>query len=324
MKRLSIGAALGEAFELVGRRPLSVLVWGLLVLAPIVGLFVFMPSAMVEMMSGHPGPDADAAAEDLWAQAVLPQMMQAQAASMLANLGQLLAMVVVYGAIMRAVLRPEQRAGFSLRLGMDELRLAVVGIAVVVAIYAAVIVVALLTAALAAAFWGASQVVAVGIIGGAVVATVIGLFVFMARVSLIAPASLLYRDFAFVQGWRLARGHTLPLLGLLLLIVLIILAIEIAAVVVFGAVAFGAWRLGAVAGFEGVEAKASPDEGLAALCAWAAAHWPWLAVGGIGLTFIYGIVLVLSIAPYASACRQLARQDPVGPPISADTPVATD
>jgi hypothetical protein len=147
MARFSVRTAIGDAFGLIRDRPLSVLVWGLLMFAPIACSFALILPAMGAAVEATQDPAAgDMAAGG--ADRLFAAVLQVQAASMLLNIGLMLVMVVIYTAVFRAVLRPEERSAFSLRIGMDELRVAVVGLAVGVGFYAAMIVLFLLGGAL--------------------------------------------------------------------------------------------------------------------------------------------------------------------------------
>lgn len=301
MKRFSMGAAIGEAFGLMRRRPLAVFVWGLLVLGPVlVGLTMILPAmgAMVADM-----PDDPTAAESEFTARMMAGMLHFQLASMLMNLGQLLGMVVAYTAIMRAVLRPAERSVFSLRLGMDELRVAVVGLAIGIGAYAAVLAVFLVGAGLVAALWSVGEGVAMGAAAVLGVAALVGLFWGMARVSLMAPASVLYRDFAFSQGWSLAAGKAWSLFGMMLVILLIVLAVEAVLVLI------GVFAAGAVFASWPGEWSAAADP-FTLMQGWMAANWPWLAVAAVLAVGFYGFLMTLTIAPFASACRQLADSAP--------------
>lgn len=302
MARFSIGAAIGDAFGLIRRRPFSVFVWGLLLLMPAVGAFALVFPAMSQMMAdtamhGRQGPDGVMAAP------MVGQIMQFQLASMLLNLGQLLTTVVVYTAIFRAVLRPRESGFFSLRIGMDELRVAVVGLAIGIGLYAATLVLVLLGAVVGFAVSTADNpALLVGTICIMVLVLMLVIFLALARVSLMAPASVLYRDFAFVQGWRLASGKMWPLFGMMLLVFLMILVLE--AVVFFG-VAMIVLGTGAAAGLNWAQLDPSINP-FAGMDAWLVGNWYWAVFGGVLASLVYGVLLTLAVAPFASACRQLA------------------
>ena len=309
MARFSIGTAIGDAFSLIRRRPLSVFVWGLLMVAPSAATFGLMLPMMGEMMVGMAEAGPDGGAQN----AAFADMMQFQALSGLMNLVQLFLTVVVYTAVMRAVLRPRESSFFSLRLGMDELRVGGVGIAIVVGIYIAMIVLTLIGFAVGFAVWGVGSPMNWLVITGLIVTVILVVWLAMARVSLIAPASVLYRGFAFPEGWRLARGQTGALFGMMLLALLLVLVIE---VVVFGIGLAIAIAVGVSGGIDWSALHAhnmdvNPFEGMEAMFA---ANWPWFAVGAVVAAMVYGVMLTLHIAPFASACRQLAGSET--PPVA--------
>lgn len=300
MARFSIGTAIGEAFSLVRRRPLSVFVWGLLLMAPVMAGMGLMLPMMGDLLSDMPAHGGD---PDHWGPEFHARMMQFQGANALMQLGQLALTVVVYTAIMRAVVRPKERSFFSLRLGMDELAVLVVGIAVIVGLYAGMIVLGLLGAGIGFSVWSLGAPANGLIIAAMVVVFVLAILLALARVSLIAPASVLTRSFAFVEGWRMGRDRTGALFGMSVLIVLIILAIEL----VLMAIGFGVFAVAANAGMDW-SLHRGPMHGnpFAGAEPYLRAHWPWLALAAVAFSGVYGMLITLSVAPYASACRQLA------------------
>lgn len=302
MAGFSIGAAINDAVGLIRRRPLSVFVWGLIVMAPSAASFALLWPMLGEMFAAlalAPRGDGD------FSDAAFADMMQFQAVSGLLNIVQLLVMVVVYTAVMRAVLRPDQSRFFSLRLGMDELRIGVVGIALVVGLYVAMMLMTLIGVAIGFAVWGAGSPLNWLAIVGLIVTAVLLMFVGMARVSLIAPASVLYRDFAFVQGWRLGRGQTGRLFGMMMILVLLIIVVEVVAVGIGLGVAGGLTASGAIDwnALRSENAAAGPFEGMSAMLA---ANWAWFVLGALIVAAIYGLLLTLQVGAFASACRQLA------------------
>ncbi|HST91707.1 MAG TPA: hypothetical protein VLJ13_05865 [Brevundimonas sp.] len=302
MARFSIGMAIGDGFSLIRRRPLAVFVWGLLMFAPIIGSFALLFPAMGEMIAQMPAPgEAEAYAGP--PDQMMAKMMQIQLGSMLINIGMMLVMVVVYAAIFRAILRPGDGSAFSLRLSMDELRTGVVGLAIGVGLYAAMLLLVLICAVVGFAVWTAGGTVLFTVVVGAlVIAAMVAACIGLARVSLIPPATLLYRDFAFSQGWRLAQGQTLRLFAMLVLIFLMILLVE-TVLLIGGVTAFAA----TLPAGEFEWTRAGPDfNPFAAVSAWVGRNWYWSVLGGLVGAFLYGVLMTLAIAPFASACRQLA------------------
>ena len=316
MKRFSIGRALGDGFGLMARRPLSVFVWGLLMVAPgLASLGLILPM-MGEIFANMPAEGAGAEAEAAYSEAMIATMMQFQLGSMLANIGQYVVLAVVYTAIFRAVLRPRETSYFSLRLGMDELRVAVVGLAIGVAMYAAIIALVLLGVGVGLALWSGSETLAAAVLPLLALMLVGAACWWLARVGLMAPASVLYRDFAFSQGWRLGAGKGWALFGLQLLILLAILALEIV-VVLAGVMIFMAVGAGATGWWE---ALADAENPFGMIGGWVAANWHWAVLAGLVFALLYGVLMTLAAAPFASACRQLAEDDASSPADAAASP----
>lgn len=314
MPRFSIGKAIGDAFDLAIKRPISVLVWGAATVVPVVASFALILPAMEAMPAN--GTEAESQA------AMMEAMSHMQAQTSLVSLAQYLLMAMLYTAIFRAIIRPQQRSFFSMRLGMDELRVAVAGLAIGIGVWVAVVVVAVLLGLLIYALYasvGPQTAIWTGIGLGLLV--VLALLWGLARTSLIAPASVLMRDFAFGPGWNMAKGQTWALVGLMLLSWLIATAIQL---VISGAVIFGIITFAGVGGMEMLGDPAAWEANpVAMMSSLLRANWPWVIVGSVVASWIVGLVSVLSIAPFASACKQLApgSAPPVpAPPVEPSAP----
>ena len=296
-KAFSISEALGSGFRLTRRRPLRVWAWGMASVAPsllfgALMLRLFGAIAMEDMASGEPSA------------AFVGQMMQFQVWSGLANILQALIWVAVTAAIFRAVLFPERPAPFAgLKVGMDEVRIAVVALAMIIAFYAAAIVIGLLAFAIGAGLWFISEMVAVAL--GLLTALAAGLAVWalLLRACLIMPASVALNDFAFVAGWKLAKGQVLRLLGLSLAIVAVVLAIELALLGIVVVVLFLA------AGINVFSLAAMLDQGPPPEVDWGVLI-PWALAAFVPLSWLQGFLTTVMMAPYAQAARSLLAQGP--------------
>lgn len=293
----SIGEALASGFRLTRRRPLRVWMWGVAAVAPslLMGalmLRLFGAMALTDMASEEPSA------------AFVEQMVQFQALSGLANILQMLIWVVVTAAIFRTVLFPERADRFAgLKVGMDEVRVAVVGLAMVIGFYAAAIVIALIAFAVGAGLWFVSEAAAVAV--GLLVAVAAGLAVWgvILRACLIMPASVALGDFAFVQGWKLSKGQVLRLLGLSLAIVVVVLAIELALLVIVAVVLF------LLAGINVFSLAAMLEQGAPPTVDWGVLI-PWALAAFVPLSWLQGFLNTVIMAPYAEACRSLLAQAP--------------
>ena len=309
MKRFSIMDAAVEPFRLVGRRPLATIVWGLVMLAPslmVIGAMIPFFSELAA--SGAFSPEAMAAAEsdEMPFGDDMASMMQFQIWSNLANLAGILSLVVVTAAIIRAVYagRKSDRA-FFLRIGMGELQVAVVGLAAGIGFFLVAIMAVLLAVGVGFAVWQLGDpwrwllCVALG------VTVFLGLMLLWGRLSLLAPASIHYRTFAFEEGWKLGRGKTWHLLGLWLIMVLFAIMVGIAFMILFLIVLFAVGGGVSATDPEAVEAW---FEGLA--------QQPAMLVGIgvvllIPMAWLQGLSQTLFTAPYAHVVQALtAHEEP--------------
>ena len=291
-----IGDALTDGFRLIGRKPLNVMAWGILLTLPVLlsALLVIDMIASIgvdAMAAEEPGPEAFAA------------IMRVQALSGLLNLSQVCVYVLVIAAVCRAVLWPGRAPGriFDLRVGMDEARVAVACVAIMIGCYGVLFVILLLAFAFGAALWMVSEAAAMslGVIVG--LAGLVGVAWAALRASMIIPASVGLKDFAFVDGWRLTKGRVAPLLGLavttfLLAVLVQVLIVTIVAVVVFE-MSIPFWPQ-LLAWAEGMEAGAAPQLNAGVVMAVSLALFPVIAA-------YYGVITVITTAPWVSACRQM-------------------
>lgn len=313
MKKFSVTEAIAEPFRQAGRRPMATIIWGLVLLAPTAMAFSAIIPLMLDLAASGAldrGPGADVA----WGDEHFEAMMQFQIWSHLANIVQLFTVLLVTTAIFRAVFRGRggDRAAF-LRIGMHELYVAVMGVTIVVGVIIAVVVAALLAVAIGLALSGTPEPWRTLINVGMAVTLGVGFLALWGRLALLAPASLRYDTFAFVEGWKLGRGQTWRLAALLILMFLVAVVICIGFVILIAIVAM-------LVG--GGLAAANPE----AMLAWLEGlpEQPALLVG-LGLLFllpmawIQGFCQLLATAPFARVALDLAPDAEPGPAISADT-----
>lgn len=306
MAGFSIGDAVGEGFGLIKRRPLSVFVWGLLTILPAAASMGFM----LPMMDSFMGSMVEAAAEGDAASAAMPDsmmdhMMQMQAVMAPLNAVRFVLGVVVYTAIVRAVVRPKESSFFSLRLSMDEVRVFVVSLALIMGLVVGGILLSLLGVAVGAGLWqivgpAKGLVIALLVVGGILGALLLG-----GRLSLIVPATVRFRTFAFVEGWNLGKGRSWSLVGVMLLLFLIIMGIEIVVGGIMAGVMFAVMGSGGV-DFASLEAGMNPFANLHDM---ARANWPWLALAVVVGAMLYGMLTSILTAPFASVVRQLSASE---------------
>lgn len=303
MAGFSIGTAVGEGFGLIRRRPLSVFVWGLLTILPAVAAAGVMLPMMESMMGSmiQVGSQGEAGPGEM-PDAMMAQMMQLQAVMAPLNALRFVLGVVVYTAIVRAVVRPAESSVFSLRLSMDEVRVFVVSLALVIGAVVGMLLLGLLGAAAGAGLWQIAGPAKGLVIALLVIAGIVGALLLGGRLSLIVPATVRFRTFAFVEGWNLGKGRSWSMVGVMLLLFLIIIGIEIVIGGILMGVVFGVMGSGAV-DIASLEAGANPFVNLDDM---ARANWPFLAVGVVVGAMLAGMLTAILTAPFASVVRQLS------------------
>lgn len=303
----SFNDALSAPFVMLRRRPLYLFVWGLMMTA----LMAAMYALLIPIFSALPFDQAENTA-------VMDQYMLEMSRFSIAingmNVLVYLAMLLIWTAAGRAALSPVRGDRFLfLRLGMDEVRVAVVIIAVFFGWYIAFLSLVLIGVGLALALRAVSEPASV------IVVLVYGLAVFIAsiwalvRLSLMAPASLILKRFAFVEGWRLAGGQVWKLIGLNLLVWVIYMVSLILMYAVVGGIL--------VAGFLGQGLTwPSRVDAVADLGPVFGAMTGPLALTAIPLAFGFGWIMVLYATPNVIAARQLLDGVPAPAPIVEDAP----
>ena len=304
MSQISIGAAIGSGFGLVGRRPISVLIWGLpavalgaLAIWLLAPLYAAMISAAVsQAQSGASGPPPGLAA--FGAQAVMTSSLV-----WLLDIVQVFAASLVYCAVFRAILHPDKPGFAYLRVGVPELMLTLLTFAAVIVAIVALVVLAIpigLIVGVVASTGARGAAAGVAIL---IPLLVLVLFVAMVVVGLrfafVGPMMVDDGKFHFMESWALTKGHVgaLFVIGLGLVAVAIVVEMVIAALMLgLGAAGF----FGVVGGVQGLPGflKLSPSDMLSRLA-------PLLGVYLVALIPIQGCLLAIFGAPWARAYRDL-------------------
>jgi len=285
-----IGDALAAPFNLIGRRPLTVFAWGLMMFAVVAALY----SLLIPIFLRLPWSEGEAAME-----AYTSEIMQIQLVSNGINLVMYLVMLLAMNAAGRAILAPGRKDPFLfLRLGMDEVRVAVVIVATFIGWYVALVVLILMGVALGFALWPTGEATAI------VTLLIYALVVFIlaiagwVRVSLMAPATLILGRFAFAEGWAIARGQVLKLIGMNVLIWVIYFVSYLVFVLLIAAILIGSYFGQGLSWPETVTSSADLLPLVRPMTL------PLLATLPI-FAFSFGAYIVLIAAPSIVAARQL-------------------
>jgi hypothetical protein len=303
----SLNDAVGAPFVLIRRRPLAVFVWGLLMIAVVAAIY----SLLIPLVISLPWSEGAAAMD-----ARTPELLKFQTASNGLTLVMYLLMLLTFNAAGRATLSPARGDPFLfLRLGMDEVRVAVVVVAAFIGWYVALLLLILIGVGIGVALWPTGEATTIGvlILYGVVVfiAAVIG----WCRVCLIGPTTLILGRFAFAEGWAIARGQVARLIGLHLVIWVIYMLVYVVVIAIVAAIVIGGFL---AQGLVWPETVGSPQD-LTPLVR--PMIGPLLVTLPI-LAFSYGAYIAMVAVPFVRAARQLLDGVPAAPAIVEDAPPA--
>lgn len=318
MAAISIGSAVGAGFQLIARKPLTVMTWGLLRVLFSVGVFALYAPAVLGMIADF-RHNAQVNAGGQPSQAQIAQMMShlmvIQGAGLLVQIGGLFLTAITVCAVARAIIHPERGALAYLRLGPPEFFFAVIafaaGIVLMFALFVCMIPFAIAVAILASQkLWVAMAV----LIGLGVLVLFVALLYVLLRFVFVVPMMVDDGQFHLFDAWTLTKGHV----GGLFLIGLALVAVAIGAEVLIGAVmlALGVAALGAAAGgFQNLQTffQLGPAVVVGRLAPWLIVY----AVLGIPLT---GCAAAIFMAPWARAYRDVL---PPAQPAAATPPPMT-
>ena len=215
---LSPTEAAFEGFRLTREKPLIVVWWTVVYLS--VNLVVMalatsiLGSSMTDILAMSANPmSADAQALET----VGPKLLMFEAAALPLLL---LMSAVLAGAAYRAVLHPGETSRFGyLKLGADELRLALLYLVLTFIIIGAMMVISLVVGVLLGLIVGVSGGGAAGAVAGglamaaALTAMLGALAYFGVRLSLAGPATFSEKKLTLRPAWLMTRGHFWRLLG---------------------------------------------------------------------------------------------------------------
>jgi len=212
---VTIGSLLHGGFRLIRERPGAMLIWTLIQLAVAIassfGAMWILQGSVDAMLGGE-------SQETVQLNAALQYLLLGMAG--------LVVSTILYAAVQRAVLRPDEGGPGWLKLGMDEVRLFLVFLLCLLIFLVSLLVVGLFLGAILARAGPGAAVIGIYVVGGIAGA------LFGTKVSLIFPLTLKRGAFAIGEGTSLTRGHFWTLLGTYLIIFLILLILGIVNVAV--------------------------------------------------------------------------------------------
>lgn len=300
MATISIGDAIAEGFTLIRRRPLSVLAWGAVRTAFAASVFSLMSPLYFSLFSQA----LDRAKTGIKTPPDLSSMVQLQSASWLISLVGMFVGVMVYCAVCRSVLHPEQNRFAYLRLGTAEMFLFLLAIGAYFALFIGILI-AFVPGALIVGIAFAAHAPGLGALLGVVaaIAAVVFLIWVLFRLALVIPMTVQDGRFHLFDAWSLTRGHAgaLFLVGLCMFVILLVIEAVIGAITVALGIGFLSQMAG---GFRNLPTffSQSPASIVSTLL-------PALAVMGLFSIPISGALMAIMGAPWARAYRDLAQPD---------------
>lgn len=312
MARFSVAEAATAGLGVIGRKPLAVLAWGLVIFvataAPMYLLLCAMRPdfAMLMQMGQPPGSASDPQ--------MVGRLLRMQSGMMLFQLLFWLwatgVKAVICSAVFRAVLEPQDSRFAYLRLGAREGWLTLLFLVEYVLAYIACFVLALLgvvVVAIVAMGGGAQANLAAIWTAAALGLAALALFLWLAlRLSMAAPMTFADRQFRLFESWSFTRGRLGRLLGVALLLTVLLIGIE---------VLFGGLMLGGIFTLGGGISWVLEPGALEALVREPPMEivrrlGPAIGVAGVLLVVFSTVVTTVFCAPWAASYQALLNEGP--------------
>jgi hypothetical protein len=280
-----------EGFRVVRRHPMTALFWGLAYLVLFLGMFglgagqwaAIMASAEAMEQSSNPSP------EDLMALGRAYAGLVVWMAPLSLVVG-----AVLSAAVARSVLRPTESAWGYLRLGMDEVRvLAVtVAIALIVGLSSGV-----LFGLVGIAFGiGAESGQAVMFLLALVLTLgAVGLIVWLSvKLCLAVPITMDRRKFSLFESFAATKGQFWPLLGMALLAIVMSFVVSILGTIISAGTDLATGGVAGLSRFDGLTTGEVLAQGWSAILVWSVVN-----------AFLSALQLAVLYAPFSSAWQGL-------------------
>jgi hypothetical protein len=292
-----------EGFRLIGRRPVSVLVWvvlwGLLAIGPIIAGVVLAWPHLADTLSNM---------RDQGGGAMMNRMAQFQM-TVWSLLGPWILWVfavqtLINTAIFRAVLEPRAGGFAGLKLGMEEVHQFLLQIILFVLWTVFVCILFALGVGAVVAARQAPPELTGWLIALAVIVLICVAIHVLVRMSLAGPMTFALKRLEVFGSWRKTRGRFWGLLGMVCVAVIFVIAVGL----VVGAlrnIAFFGLNWGR---FQGLDRLG--DDPRAVISALMAAMGPGLIAAMIIHGLAQTVMRIILLAPFAAAYRDLSGTDP--------------
>lgn len=284
--------AVFEGFRIVRRRPATLVWWSLFYIAAMAFAMTVIGGSVIRLVNAA---EALEAAGTPSAEVFMPILQLYMSVFAVVLPISLAAGAVVYAAVSRAVLRPEESRFGYLRFGMDEVRVFVVSVALALAFIALTGVMFMLVGVvggLAASLEAPWLWLVAVLLALAAVAALIWLAV---RLCLAVPITVGERRIAILDSFRLTRGRFWPLLGMAILAGVLSLVVGLLGSLVLTPLQF---LTGGVTQLQDLEG--------APLTEILQTAWPTILVWIVTNAVLSALQVAVVYAPFSAAYRELA------------------
>jgi hypothetical protein len=284
--------AVFEGFRIVRRRPVTLVWWSLFYMVVMAFAMTVIGGSLIRLVNAAEALDAAGTPSPEDFMPILQLYMGVFAVVLPISLA---AGAVVYAAVSRAVLRPDESRFGYLRFGMDEVRVLVVTVALGLMFMAS----------------GGVMFTLAGVVGGLAVsleapwlwlvavllglAAVAGMIWLAVRLCLAVPITVGERRIAIFDSFRLTRGRFWPLLGMAILAGVLSLVVGLLGSLVLTPLQF----------LTGGATQLQDLEG-AALAEILQTAWPMIAVWIVTNAIISALQVAVVYAPFSAAYREIA------------------
>ncbi|KQS56437.1 hypothetical protein ASG17_10635 [Brevundimonas sp. Leaf363] len=288
---LSATEAAFEGFRVARRSPLAIVWWSGAYLLMFAAVFLIGGPALVQVMAQAQALESggDPSMDDI----------RALGESYAAFMGWIVPPAIIIGAMLnaavaRAVIRPAESAFGYLRLGMDEVRVFVVSLALGVLVAVAAMVIFGVIGVLAGFASASGQSWMWLIIVLASLAGIAAIVWLMVRLSLAIPITLAERRMAVLSSWGLTKGHFWPLFGIAVIAAIMSIIVSLLGGIVAAPLTLLTGGLNTLSSQEG-----------ATLVELIQVGWPALLAWGVINSVLSALQIAVLYAPFSAAYLQL-------------------
>lgn len=286
-----------EGFRVVRRHPMALVFWTLFYIVVMAAALAAVGGSVMGLMStvkqleqagGTPTP------ED-----IMPLVGAYLAIFAVILPLSLIASAVLYAAVARSVLRPNESSFGYMRLGMDELRVLVVSLALAVA-FTLLAVVVFGVIGVVGGIAGAGDMPVLWLVVVLLVLAAIALFIWLAvRLSLAIPITMAERRIAIFDSFGFTKGRFWPLLGMALLAGVMTVVVGLLGSLVAMPIQLATGGMEGLAGMEGESVNTILQTAWPAIAAWVVLN-----------AIMSALQLAVLYAPFSAAYRDITGVQP--------------